>query len=202
MKVVDPTACPAEYLALEYLASEPYTSFVYESSDQARALARDLLERGLGEFAPPFGTVAVDEHDGTVLGMLAFVDGAALEHVRMEVAIAFVREALISDDAVSDRIRLAASALMAVDASDLYLSRIAVAASARGRGIGKALMGVLERAARSQGKTRLVLEVSPQSTAALKLYQTAAFEVADERNVQDPQTGRSLTYRHMFKPVH
>jgi ribosomal protein S18 acetylase RimI-like enzyme len=202
VKLVDPTAHQAEYLALEYLASEPYTRFVYASPDQASAVARHLFERGLAEFAPPFGAVAVNEEDRTVVGMIAFLDGAQLRRVRMDAAIALVREAIITDEAVGARISLAAEAMMDVDESDLYLARIAVAASARNRGIGAKLMGVLEDAARSRGKTRLVLEVSPLSTTAVSLYERSGFDVADERNVQDAPAGRSLTYRHLIKTLH
>jgi ribosomal protein S18 acetylase RimI-like enzyme len=201
MRLVDPTAFADDYLALEYLASEPYTSFVYESPAQARSLARQLFERGLGEYSKPFGTAGLDDDRSTVVGMLAYLDGGELRRARMDVAIALVREGLVTDDPMSERISLAAETMMAVDESDLYLARIAVADHARGRGIGTMLMAELERAARARGKTRLVLEVSPVHEAALKLYERAGFEVADEQHVDDPATGRSLAYRHMIKPL-
>ena len=200
MKLVDPVSHRDVFLTLEYLASEPYTRFVYESPDSARLLARALFEQGLGEFAPPFGSAALDDN-GDVLGMLAFLDGAELARARMDVAIALIRQGLIEDEAVADRISLAATTMFSVEADDLYLARIAVAAEARGRGIGAELLAELERAARARAKRRIVLEVSPMHPEAIRLYMRDGFEIVDERHVEDHAAKRSLTYRHLVKQL-
>jgi ribosomal protein S18 acetylase RimI-like enzyme len=84
---------------------------------------------------------------------------------------------------------------------DLYVSRIATAAAARGQGLGRLMLEAAEREARARGCRRLALEVAPESEAALRLYHSQGFERVDAREVSDPATGRGLTYLHMVKPL-
>lgn len=55
------------------------------------------------------------------------------------------------------------------------LKRMYVAAGARGRGIGRALLARLEAEARALGLDRLVLETGTRQAAALALYERAGF---------------------------
>jgi len=83
-----------------------------------------------------------------------------------------------------------ARVLAAVDASGLLgkavvffrsnsdiarLYSIAVADAARGRGIGEALVGAVERAARARGSRRLRLEVRQDNAAAVRLYERLGY---------------------------
>jgi len=83
-----------------------------------------------------------------------------------------------------------ACVLAAVDASGLLgkavlffrrnsagarLYSIAVADTARGRGIGEALLRACERAARARGCTRLRLEVRQDNAAAIRLYERLGY---------------------------
>lgn len=201
MKLADAADRGDELLALEYLASEPYTSFVYEDAAHARSIARFLWAQGAAEFSPPFGVVAVDDA-GTTLGMMAVLDRDELARARMAAAMALVRGKLVDPDGpVRERMFLAGDALLAVAADDLYLSRIAVAPTARGRGVAGWLMADYERAARARGKRRLVLEVSPTHVAAIRLYERCGFGELETGRAEDPETGRALVYRHMMKPL-
>jgi len=83
-----------------------------------------------------------------------------------------------------------ARVLAAVDASGLLgkavvffrsnsdiarLYSIAVADAARGRGIGEALIGAVERTARARGSRRLRLEVRQDNAAAVRLYERLGY---------------------------
>ena len=56
-----------------------------------------------------------------------------------------------------------------------------------------------EDTARELGCPRLVLEVSPVSAAAVRLYQRAGLVEVDARRVADAATGRTLEYLHLVK---
>lgn len=58
---------------------------------------------------------------------------------------------------------------------------IAVAPTARGRGIGRVLMEHLMASAREQGATQMILEVRADNEPAIALYQGLGFEVISSR---------------------
>jgi len=186
------------YLNLEQLAAAPYCDFVYGDPKVAHRVHRALLVAGAGEFASPHGKLAVAA-DGSVLGMVAGpLRGKRLAQARLAAA-AWLRNLpeFVADPGIRARMSLARGALLAVGDDDAYLSRIAVAENARGRGIGRALLQRFEEDARASGARRAVLEVAPQHTRALDLYRRSGFTERTFCEVADPSTGRSLGYHHL-----
>jgi ribosomal-protein-alanine N-acetyltransferase len=74
-----------------------------------------------------------------------------------------------------------AFALARVAADEAELLTLAVAPSARRRGLGSALVEAVAGAAAAGGARRLFLEVAADNTAALALYRRAGFAMAGER---------------------
>ena len=201
MRLIDPADHVQEMLELEFLASEPYARFVYDTEVEAKEIAKFLFESNVGETVAPYVSLALDDAT-TVLGMATFLDGAELRTARMAAAIALVRgRKVAAASATRSRMLLAAEILMDVEPHELYLSRIAVAELARGRGVGRWLIEQYESDARRRSKTRLVLEVAPEHAAALSLYERCGFETLCERETSDPETGRRLAYLHMAKTL-
>ena len=66
------------------------------------------------------------------------------------------------------------------DIARLY--SLAIAANARGQGIGNRLLAAGEQAARNQGCSRLRLEVRRDNRAAQRLYQRRGYRVIGERS--------------------
>jgi ribosomal protein S18 acetylase RimI-like enzyme len=187
-------------LQLEFLASEPYTSFVYSSTDQALRIRRYLYERNLCEFSPPYGKLLRDQ--GRAVGLLAVLDGAELTRCRLKATIALTKSGLLAEDpTLGPRLQLAGQTLLKLNPDDFYISRVASAQSERGRGLGSYLVRSAEQEGRVRGCPRLVLEVSPVSVAAVQLYQGEGYEQIDARDVHDPLTGRSLRYLHLAKTL-
>ena len=58
---------------------------------------------------------------------------------------------------------------------EAQVTNIALTSAQRGRGIGKALMARLMRAAAARGAERMTLEVRPSNTPALRLYEGLGF---------------------------
>ena len=63
------------------------------------------------------------------------------------------------------------------EADELYLAEIAVAAAARGRGIGSRLLAEVEAIAREEGKARIQLEVIDTNPRAQELYARQGYVV-------------------------
>jgi ribosomal protein S18 acetylase RimI-like enzyme len=186
------------FLDLEFQASAPYTSFVFSSPEQALEVRQYLLEKKLCEFSPPYGRLLCDA--GQPLGMLAVLSGKELGGRRLKAAHALTRSDFLErDPGLGARLQLAGRTLLKLLPDDLYISRVATVPAARGRGIGTRLIQEAEREARGRGCHRLVLEVSPTSTAAVQLYQRTGFEQIDSKQVVDPLTQRSLHYLHLVK---
>jgi len=201
VRLIDPADHVQEMLELEFLASEPYARFVFDTEIEAKEIAKFLFESNVGENVAPYVSLAVDDAT-TVLGLVTFLDAAELKTARMAAAIALVRGRKVGAvSATRDRMLLAAEILMDVEPHELYLSRIAVTAAARGRGVGCWLLEQYETDARRRSKTRLVLEVAPEHAAALSLYERCGFETLRDRETSDPGTGRRLAYRHMAKTL-
>jgi putative acetyltransferase len=66
-------------------------------------------------------------------------------------------------------------AIRKLDPETAEVKRMFVDATARGRGVGRAILDALERAARDLGCRRLVLETGERQTEALALYRRAGF---------------------------
>lgn len=71
----------------------------------------------------------------------------------------------------------AAVVLLRADSADARLYSIAVAGPARGRGVGRVLLGACEAAAMAAGRTGLRLEVRESNAQALALYRVSGYEV-------------------------
>jgi ribosomal protein S18 acetylase RimI-like enzyme len=191
---VAPTEQLDAYVELELLASSPYVDFVYGGADAARPIHRRLVERGVGEFAAPFGRLAIDAN-GDAVGMIA---GPLLGPKELNQARFRAAAALAKDPDFSPSCRAQATAtrgvFLALEDGDAYLSRIAVASSARGRGVGRTLLARFLDDCRARSARRAVLEVSSLHEAAAAMYQKAGFTVVGESAADE--SGRPH-YRHL-----
>jgi len=187
-------------LDLQRQASEAYSTFVFDTAADADEFWRLLFDRGVAEFSPPYGRLAMDE--GRVVGLIARLDQRELRNTRLRSAHELHRAGFFrTRPGVERRIQLASRALIPLQAGDFYLSRLAVAADARRRGVGSRLAAEFEAEAASRGCTRLALEVSADNQQAVRFYETRGFARLDLSAVADPDTGRRLEYVHMVKAL-
>lgn len=71
---------------------------------------------------------------------------------------------------------LGCGAVRKISATTGEIKRMYVIPEARGKGVGRAVLGSLEAWARGAGLSSLVLETGPAQADALRLYRTAGFE--------------------------
>ena len=76
------------------------------------------------------------------------------------------------------------------ESEDCWLEDIFVEASARGSGVGRALVEAAFERARERGCARMELDVNEANPAALRLYESLGFEAWS-----DPPGGRNLLMR-------
>ena len=72
-------------------------------------------------------------------------------------------------------------ALVGVSGPVAYLQRLAVHPAAQGKGVGKTLVWIAMRWARSSGARSIMLNTQPDNHRATALYRSMGFEVAAER---------------------
>ncbi len=187
------------YLELEWLASEPYSRFVYGGEPQERKVARALLAAHAGEFAPPFGRAILDR-DGVTVAMVAGpLLKSDLARARFAAARALMKTPELIAGDVTVRSKAAQSALLRPNDGDAYLSRIAVRAECRGRGVAAFALESFLESARQRGATRAVLEVSPEHQSAIRLYERFGFAPGEEHRAESEQ--HVLVYRHMTRTL-
>lgn len=81
---------------------------------------------------------------------------------------------------------------VAFTGDDAHLQTIAVAAPARGRGVGRVLVAAVIEEAVAQGARRCLLEVSPDNAPALALYDALGFQEFGTRPGYYPGGGDAL----------
>jgi GNAT superfamily N-acetyltransferase len=137
------------------------TDFDIRPSRYGAATARELVAAALADLAGRYGgagdetpveTVEFDPPNG--LFMIAWRDG-------LPIGCAGWRSHGTSDDVAE-------------------LKRLYVAPSARGTGVASALLVAVQEAARSEGRTRMILECGDQQPEAIALYEKSGFERIDD----------------------
>lgn len=196
----DPALHRAEFLALEYRASAAYNQFVYGDREQADAVRGLLFDREVAEFAAAFSRILSE--DARVMGVVSCLSDKALRKCRMRSAYTLARSGVFDRDSrLQARMSLANETLMRLEPDDFYLSRIAVAAEASGKGYALQLLRHCEDEAGKAGAARICLEVYSENAPAISFYAKNGFERVDHRSVSEPDTGRTLEYLHMAKDV-
>jgi ribosomal protein S18 acetylase RimI-like enzyme len=135
------------------MSERNYTIRPFEPADQARM--RALVLTGLGE------------HWG-------FID-ETLNPDLDDIAAAYPPETSLVLVVEEDGALIGAGCLTEDDPSTGRLVRMSVAASARGKGIGRRLVADLETAARARGYTRIVCETTETWVDATGLYLATGF---------------------------
>lgn len=188
------------FLRLAASASAAHDRFAFRDSDGALRFYEELYRRGGADFAPPAGRLLLV--DGRPAGLVALTDPASLMRARLRGGLMFARsEQLRADPALGERLKLAAGTFVRPRPTDGYLSRLAVAPTMGGRGLGRLLLDAALDATRALGLTRCVLEVADDNARAIALYRAHGFEEIGAQSTADPESGATLGYLHLARAV-
>jgi ribosomal protein S18 acetylase RimI-like enzyme len=178
-------------------ASNPFADWYFGGPDVAvdmigEWVCRDSSELYIGRAVMAFPAGGGEAPMGCLLGM----DGDTLRHCRSADFVAFCDALGGGDeaDAVLAEVLPAARTLFPpVAARAFYISRVAVAPDARGRGVGRALVSRVMDIQRDRGVEGFCLDVSADNEAALRAYRALGFRI--EGTARDEGSG--LTYHRM-----
>jgi ribosomal protein S18 acetylase RimI-like enzyme len=188
------------FLALEALASAPFSEFAFENDADARGYQATLFAGGVAEYAPPVGRLLLA--DGRPAGMFAVLDAPTLRQRRLRTALLLGRHAPFSGDAaVPERLQLLAKTLYQLGPSEAYISRIAVASALARRGLGRWLVDAAIEEARGLGASSLVLDVAEGNDTAIRLYERSGFSRIGQSTAVHPSSGRTLTTLHLSRAL-
>jgi len=186
-------------LQLQGAAVKAYDDFVYVDSQIADEAHRVLVLANAGEFLQPYASVALSADD-VVVGMIARLTGRELRSARMRATRALQKAGFFARwPEVAKRMSAASVAMAKVDASDYYLSRIAVSPATQGRGLGSLLMEEYFRSGKLENAERALLEVSADNDRALRLYARLGFEEIGRSEASSD--GRVLCYAHLARSL-
>lgn len=190
----------AAFLELEYSASSAYNEFVYRDRAQADQVRTLLLDKGVAEFTSVHSRALVE--NGALAGFITRLSAKQLKLCRMKSAFAISKCGIFDDDpALLARMRIAAGILASVEEGDFYISRLAVGADFGGRGYAGLLMRHAHEEAEKDGARRLTFEVASDNLPVYNMHRKQGFEEVERRHGSDPETGRSLTFIQMARPV-
>lgn len=189
-----------EVIRLSRMASRTYDRFVFDSPAQAARACRVLLEQGAGDFSPPHCVAVVE--GGTLLGIIAGMSAEAMYEAGLRALMVLGRLDFVTPrSGVLRRMKLAAQTFAPLEPGDFCSTKLAVARAARGRGIGDLLADHQIREARRLGYRRLVVNVSPNHEAAIRLHERFGGHHLGQATVCDPETGRELTHLHTMRDL-
>ena len=164
-------------------AGGAFETWRFGGHDEARAVLGAWIARESSEIAARRWVVA--EEDSVPAGGFAALPAPELDAARRADLLALARLAA-RDASLMTRISAARDLFAPVDPSDLYLSRIAVAADFRGRGVATFMLEGIARSARERGCSAVRLDVSSDNDAAVSLYKKHGFMPVTATGHEDP----------------
>jgi ribosomal protein S18 acetylase RimI-like enzyme len=168
-----------ELVPLVHEAGNPYFDWIFGGASRARKELSRWMQRPSSEVALARTTVLPDGK--AVAGAYIALAGDQLRRCRTADAVALIAS-MRDEERHELRARLhAARGLFApVDPGDWYLSKLAVHASFRGRGLGRELVSAYREAGENAGFQAFRLDVSHDNAAAIALYLAKGFRIAHD----------------------
>jgi ribosomal protein S18 acetylase RimI-like enzyme len=166
-------------------AGNPYWDWLWGSPAEGRAQLNDWLRRVTSELSEK-NIIYLREENRIVGGYIAF-PGRELQTCRradLHALTSYVRRN--PDKDVTGRMRQARSLFADVSETQFYLSRIGVAAEARGRGMGRRLLDMFVQQGRNNGFKDFRVDVCTENEPAIRMYCAAGFVVTSKSAISEP----------------
>ena len=186
-------ARPADRRAAEllYVSAAPYYDVFAGSGPRARRILTSVWPRP-GHTAS-FAVCRVAELDGEVVGVMAAFPARAGDRLaRRFLGLSVVRMPAWRWPAVLRHLRASARVTPEPPATSLYVDALAVADSARRRGVATALLEDACEQAREAGLEGVALDTGIENDAGQAFYDAAGFERRGERLAPDERIARAV----------
>lgn len=163
-------------LPLIHEAGNPYLDWFFGSHERTRVVLDRWLRRGSSEYSIDRVRALLDE--GALAGAYVGLGGAELARCRKSDALAALRDAgLEGRTELGERLAERRGLFPPIGDDEFYLSNIGVAASRRGEGLGRVLLGEYLAEGKANGYTRFRLDVDATNAPALRLYESIGFRI-------------------------
>jgi ribosomal protein S18 acetylase RimI-like enzyme len=162
-----------------HAASNPFADWYFGDPETAADIIREWMNRSSSELYARRGSLLFDEQErpaGCILGL----SGHEVATCRSADFRAFCRDLGSSPEAdeVIARIVAASHELFPPVAADqYYISRVAIDPARRGQGLGRHMVRLAIQEANARGLSGIRLDVSADSTAAIRAYRAAGLRV-------------------------
>jgi ribosomal protein S18 acetylase RimI-like enzyme len=163
-----------------HAAGNPFADWYFGDPETAADIIREWMKRPSSELYARRAALLFDEQEqpaGCILGLL----GRDVAACRSADFAAFCRDLGSSPEAdeVIERIIAASHELFPQVAADqYYISRVAIDPTRRGQGLGRHMVRLAIQEARARGLSGIRLDVSADSTAAIRAYRAAGLRIA------------------------
>jgi ribosomal protein S18 acetylase RimI-like enzyme len=186
-------ARPEDRKAVEllYASAAPYYDVFAGSGERARRILAGVFPRR-GHTAS-YEICRVAEIDGEVVGVLAAFPAQAGDRLgRRFLGLTVVRMPAWRWPSVLRHLRASSMITPEPPAGSLYVDALAVAATARRRGVASALLDDAIARAREHGVAGVALDTGVENQAAQAFYEAAGFERRGERRAPDERIARAV----------
>lgn len=162
-----------------YEASRPFADWYFGEPDVAAEIITEWMARPTAEVFVGRAMIAEAEDAGT-MGCLIGLSGADLADCRRADFAAFCADlgsGPEADEVLEQVVTAARELFPPVEADELYISRVAVRATWRNRGVGRALVGHACETYRRRGFRKCRLDVGADNIAAIRAYQAVGLRI-------------------------
>jgi ribosomal protein S18 acetylase RimI-like enzyme len=164
---------------LVHEASAPFADWYFGDAAVAADILREWMARPTAEVFAGRAIVLEDAADAPA-GCLLALDGAALARSRAADFAAFcdaIGGGAAAEEVIATVVQASRELFPPVAPDEMYISRVAIAAPHRSRGLGRALVGHALRTYRAAGARRFRLDVSADNPGAIRAYEAAGMRV-------------------------
>lgn len=172
-------------------AGNPYFDWFFGGSAAARCALDQLMRDEASEIAIRRACLLLDRK--RAIGGFIALAGAELARARQHDTLTIVAWARADRRRLLKQIVASKGLFAPVAADDFYLSKMGLVPERRGRGLGHVLVGEYLRRGEEAGLSRFRLDVHADNAAAVSIYGTAGFEVAEVT------TRQGMTYLAMVR---
>jgi ribosomal protein S18 acetylase RimI-like enzyme len=165
-------------------AAGAFFDYLFGNHSAAHVMLRDWLVRDSSELSIKRALLLY--HGDTAIGGFIALSGRELRACKRADTLALANAVSTGDRAaLVHRLRCAASVRQPVAEDVFYLSKLGIDGRHRGRGFGKALALEFFDVGRRRGFRRFELDVEPENTAAICLYESVGMTAVAESSSCD-----------------
>ena len=177
-------------------AGNPFADWYFGDEQIADEIIGEWMKRSSSEVYLGRGIVLIDDQEEPA-GVLIGMRGAEVVACRMADFAAFCEEigsGSGADEAIEQVVTVSRELFPPVEEDAFYISRIAITSGKRGRGLGRRLVQHAIEVKRREGFKRFRLDVSGDSAAAIRVYESLGLEMKS----RSPSTLAPLEYCAML----